>query len=187
MRYLRALAVLGFLAVFSVVPVSAQEEVRSYLEQTNPLLLRFKTNVEEFLPAIKDLREKKDVVGLKNAGDVYAERWASLVADLDKVQPPSEAVEYHKAFRRLCELQQESNVILAETLQQRIDVVLQSRKMKESGASQEEIDTYVKENSPEKESLTARTGAIKEETQKVDAIFKSERRRLLELIEPKSE
>lgn len=185
MRYWRTLALFGFLLVFGTGGVSAQEELRPYLVQTDRLILRFKANVEEFLPVIKELREKKDLSGLKNAGDLYAERWAELVGEIDQVVPPAEAVEYHKAFRRLCELQRESNVILSQTLQQRMEVLEKSREMKESGVPQEEIDSYVQENSPQRESLTVRTSALKEQTQQMDDIFKAERKRLMDLLEPK--
>lgn len=179
---IRTLFVVALLLVAGLGPVSAQEEIRAYLLQTDSVLLKFKANVEEFLPAIKELREKKDLVSLRDAGFLYAERWKGLMSELDNIKPPAEAAEYHKAFRHLCELQRESNQVMSETLTQRLSTLSQARIMKESGVSDDEIDTFIRENSPDKDELLARTQTIKSQTQTSDSIFKSERKRLLELI-----
>lgn len=187
MKHTKTFGLIAVLLLALLGSAAAQSEVKAYLTQTDPLLVQFQKNVSDFLPEIKGLREKRDLVGLKKAADSYIERWDSVIADIDKVTPPEEAKLYHTTFRRLCELQRESNVIMSETLGQRIQVVLAARKMKADGASQDEVEKYVKDNTPDRATLVAKTSAVKEETQTADATLKAERKRLVEMIKPKDE
>ena len=187
MKYLKMAAIWAVLAVMTTNVLSAQEDVKSYFKETDPVLVKFKQNVDEFLPKIQGLREKKDLVGLKQTADEFAKRWAGLVTELDKTTPPKDASEYHQALKRLLELQRESNIIMSETLGHRIAVILEARKMKKDGSSEEDVQAFIDKNRLDKDQIVARTSAVKSETQQADAKMKSERKRLVALIGEESE
>ena len=136
----------------------------------------------EFLPKVQGLREKGDLIGLKQTADEFSQRWEGMMGELDKIQPPQEASEYHQAMRSLLELQKESNDIMSETLGHHIGVLLEARKMKEAGSSEEEIQAFKDANKQDKEKIIKRTSAVKAATQEADSTLKSERKRLLTLI-----
>lgn len=157
----------------------AQNAVETYLSQTNPLLGELQKNIQSFVADMQPLREKNDILGLKQAADKYVTVWSDMLAKLAQIEPPADATTHYQALQKLLELQRESNQYMAETLNERIAVILKIQEMRKAGKSQEEIDAYANSNSLNKEEVLARTNQIKTETAEADSTLKSEQERLL--------
>lgn len=187
MKYFKLLGLLALLSFSTLTSVAADEALEAYLKESDPYIVKLQNTVGEFLKEIKPLREKKDLVGLKNTADKYVKLWDGYVTELEQIEAPEEAQPYHASLTRLHELQRESNVIMSETLGYRIQVILAAREMKEKGASQEEIDTYLQANALDRDELLKKTTEVKNETQTADASMKAERKKLIAIVKPDSE
>lgn len=179
---MKFLKILGFLALFTAVlatGATAQEDVKTYIAQTDPIISQLQKNVEGFMSEVQPLREKKDIVGLKNTADKYITVWTELMTELEKVQAPADAAKHYEALSKLLEMQRESNKIMSETLGERITLILAVQKMKKDGATEDEQKAYIQKNTPSRDELVAKTSAVKTATEQADATLKAERDRLV--------
>lgn len=179
MRFLQSLALLTFLLLS---PVLAQDDITSYLEKTDPMILELQSNIKNFLDEVQPLRDENDIVGLKTTADKFVGIWNGMLERLEAVPAPEEAGKHYQALTQLLEQQRESNQIMSDTLANRIEVILQIQKMKQEGASQDEVDAFVSENALDREELVEKTTAVKAATTQADLSLKAERERLLELV-----
>ena len=186
MRAVRTLALLALVASVLLSPVLAQDDIKAYLQKTDPMIVELQGNIKSFLSEVQPLRDDNDIVGLKTMADKYIGIWNGMLERLSAVAAPDEAGKHYEALTQLLEQQRESNQIMSDTLANRIEVILQIQKMKEEGASQDEVDAFVQENALDREDFIEKTTAVKEATNKADLALKAERERLLEMVTAES-
>ena len=187
MKHLRLFAYLLLFSVMCATGASAQEDLGSYFQKSEPYMNKLRGTVGAFLQEIQPLREKKDLVGLKNTADKYIEIWDGYVTELGEIEAPPEAEVYHNSLVRLHELQRESNQIMSDTLGYRIKVLLEARDMKANGTPEEEVNAFIQKSALDRDELLRKTKAVKTETQNADATLKAEREKLLAKVKPDSE
>ena len=182
MRFLRTLTFLSLMATVLLSPVLAQEDIKDYLQKTDPMIVELQSNIKNFLGEVQPLRDDQDFVGLKTTADKYVGIWNGMLERLNAVAAPDEAGKHYQALTQLLEQQRESNQIMSDTLANRIEVIQEIQKMEQAGASQEQVDAFVKENALDREELVEKTTAVKQATTQADQSLKAERERLLELV-----
>lgn len=179
---MKRLKFLSFLLLLLVAQVQSQEEVKSYLDSSEPLMVRLQQTVQGFLDEVQPLREKKDIVGLKAVSDNYIGVWDGLLEELAGVTPPAEAQEHYSALKTLFQMQRENSVIMSETLAYQLNLISELQKMREGGATDEEVKEHAAVNGLDKEALLERTSTVKAATKEADAKLKAEHQRLTEMV-----
>ncbi len=183
MKALKLVAVLGVFALALCQQVGAESSLESYIEKTDPLLIQFKRALTTFVEEIKPLREASDIVGIKALADKNVKEFESLLVELDGVEPPAVAQSYHRAFRRLLEVRRDNDKLIAETLAQQIALILKVQKLKESGASEQEVDAYIQQHRYDSEAFGIKAKALKDEAAAADRALKAEREKFVEQSE----
>lgn len=167
------------------VSVAQDDPLESYLTETDQINQALLQTVSQFVNEVKPLKQQKDLLGLKDATDKYIGLWDQMLTQIDQVQAPDDAGLHHQSLRRMVELQRESNQIMSETLEARINLIREVQNMKKAGSTDDELKTYIQENSADRDELLAKTSKVKDETIQVDATIKKERQRLGETLPAK--
>ncbi len=167
--------------------VAAQEEVVVYLDSSEPMISQMQSNIRDFLNEVQPLRQQKDIAGVKKVADKYILIWDDQLDQLSQIKPPAEAETHYQALKRLLELQRESNQIMSETLAQRLALLMEIQKMKEDGASDDQIKEFLATNTPDKASLLERATAVSAATKEADQTLKEEHQRLRSMVPDEAE
>jgi Caspase domain len=149
-----------------------------YIRKTDPLVEEMQGNIQLFLSTISPLRNSKDIIGLKEAADDFTLIWEEMSAKLSDISPPRAAEKHYQALKQLIELQRESTAFMSDSLAHRITILREVEKMRENGASDEQVQTYVTANQIDRADLVEKTSAIKKGTEQADSVFKAEAERL---------
>lgn len=170
---------LGALIVLILtIGASAQTDVKTYLADTDPILIKIVELNTAFKQELQPLRESKDLVGISNAVDKYDANWKALRVRLEKIQPPADAKAYHAAIDRLLGIQAESNALLTETIAKGIEVAKEVQALKDSGASDAEVAARITEFTKGRGSLEKKIMKLKNEAISLDSTLQSERKKL---------
>jgi hypothetical protein len=182
MRLAKAVLLSVLTACFLVTAGAAQEQVEVYLTETTPLILGLQENIENFMGEVQPLREKKDIIGLKDVADNYIVIWDGMLGKLDQIEPGPETEKHYQALKQLFEMQKESNRIMSETLAQRIELLMEIQKMRDDGATDEDVKEFAANNTLDRDALVQRTSAVKAATKEADDTLKTEHKRLTEMV-----
>jgi hypothetical protein len=182
MRVFKTISTSLLLVLFLVVQGGASEEVEAYLTKANPMIQGLQQNIQAFLSEVQPLREKKDIVGLKGVADKYTGVWDGMLGQLGEVEPPPEGEKHYQALKELFELQRESNQIMSETLGQRIALLMEIQKMRDAGATDDQLKEFAANNALDRDALLQKTSALKEATKEADETLKAEHSKLTDLV-----
>ena len=160
--------------------LSAQEDAtRAYLGQTTSMYKQMQDQVGVFLAELEPLREAKDIVAMKRTADKFVGVWGGFSDRLNQITPPADAQAHYQALGQMFDLQRQSSQLMSDTLTNYISLILERQKMQKAGASQQDIDSFVANNTPDKAELTRKTVTIKSDIRTADATVKSENKRMV--------
>jgi hypothetical protein len=181
LKSLRNAYLLGCL-LLQIAIAGAQEEVRIYLGEIKPILVSVKNQIDEFSSAIEPLREQKDVSGLNEAATRDVDAWVALEEQLQDVEPPEVAVDHYQALIHLVRLQRQRSQLLADAFASQLSVAREANKMKESGATKEEIEAHVRSTRLDPKETRQKIIFLQDQAAEADETLHQETSRLVEMI-----
>lgn len=171
----------GLLLVLSLSALG-QEEVSAYLRTTDPILSGIASLNRNYLAAVKDYRQKRDLSGMRGYIAKQCAAWSTLSQQLEAVAPPSECAAYHTSLARMLELQLGMTQVALEVADGGLALTAEVQAMHDGGASDADIQSRIAAFSQSADALNAEGKAMQIEAEQLDQTLESEHQRLSALV-----
>ena len=181
-RSLERVLLLAVLFLALALPGLAQEEVAAYLQATDPITSGLANLNREYPTALRDFRQKRDLVGLRAYLASQCAAWTSLRQQLDGVAPPAEGATYQSTLARMLEVQLGIKQIALQIADSGLVLTADVRAMRDASASEADIQGRIDRYSADADEKNIASKAFQDEARALDQTLKSEHERLAGML-----